>query len=257
MISIYKKVKISFFLIFILFIALLSGLFRDVITFFLIIIFHELGHVCSSYIFKWKIDKIEFSICGGYITYNEVIDKPFKEEFLIAISGFLFQVLLFFITNILGELYILDLHTLYLINKYNLSILFFNMLPVYPLDGSKIVYILINKYLPYKKSLKIIIIISIIFILLFYGYFLITNRLELSYIILISFILSKIIKYKKDIPYLFNKLLFERYVYPITTNKYNYIMGNNINLFKRQKKNIFKINKHYIKESVILSKKFD
>ena len=257
MISICKKVKISFFLIFILLISLLSGLFRDVLYFFIIIIIHECGHIITSYIYKWKIEKVEFSICGGYITYDEIIDKPFKEELFIAISGFMFQIILFLVINILFRLNIIDSKTLYIVNKYNISIFIFNMIPIYPLDGSKVLYVFLNKYIPYKKSLKYINYISIAILFMLLIFYLMTGRIEFSYLMLFTFILSKIIKYGKDIPFLFNKLLFERYIYKINTTEYNYINGNKLHLFKRQKINLFKINNHYIKENVILSKKFD
>ena len=48
----------------------------------------------------WYV-KIDITICGGFITYDEEIDKPFIEEFLISISGFLFQGILYLILSIL------------------------------------------------------------------------------------------------------------------------------------------------------------
>ena len=74
---------------------------------------------------------------------------------------------------------------------------------------------------------------------------------------IISFIISKLINLIKDIPYLFNRLLFERYKKPIITNKRNYIKNGLLLNFKRQKKNYFLINNKYYDESYILKEKFD
>ncbi len=256
--NICKKIKISPFFLFVILISFFSGLFRDVISLFIVIITHELGHVLLSLKYGWNIRKIDLTICGGFITYEDIIDKPFKEEFLIAIAGFLAQIILLIILVLLNKVNIIDYGTLFVLNKYNLSVLLFNLIPIYPLDGAKVIYNILCIYLPYKKALQLVNIISIIsmliitLLILFIGV-----RIEYSYIIIFTFIAKKVIMHIKDVPYLFNKLLLERYVYPIKVNKYNYIDNYNLSLFKRRKKNFFKINDHYVKESVILAKKFD
>lgn len=256
--SIYKKIRISPFLIFIIFISFISGLFREVLSFLTVILIHEFGHVLSSLLFKWKIEKIDITLCGGFITYNDVIDKPYKEEVIVALAGFLFQLLLFAVTYIFGLINIIDPDTMFLINKYNISIFLFNMIPIYPLDISKIISVIFNMMYSYKKALWLINLLSIIsIILIMILVFYLNIKIEISYILILVFILKKIFIHIKDIPYLFNRLLFERYIYPINTNKYNYIIGKRINLFKRRCKNYFYINNHYICERKILSKMFD
>ncbi len=256
--SIYKKIKVSPFFLFVILISFFSGLFRDVISLFVVIIVHELGHIFLSLKYGWNIRKIDLTVCGGFITYEDIIDKPFKEEFIISVAGFLSQIILWIILIFLNKINVVDADTLFILNKYNLSVLLFNLIPIYPLDGAKIIYNILCIYLPYKKALQLVDIISIISVLIIILLILFINvRIEYSYIIILTFIIKKVIIHIKDVPYLFNKLLLERYVYPIKVNKYNYIDSYNLSLFKRRKKNFFKINNHYVKESVILSKKFD
>lgn len=226
--------------------------------FFMVIIIHEIGHIFTSNFFKWKIDKINIGVAGGYITYDEVIDKPFKEEFLIGISGFLFQFILFIVSLILYRNNLIDYKIFFLIKKYNISIFIFNLIPIHPLDGSKLLNILFNIFLPYKKSLKLTNIVSILFIFLIILYFFsFYINFELSYIMIFSFLIKKLIIHIKDIPYLFNRFLFERYINPIRVKKYVIINGNNIDKLKRQRKHIFLLkNKEYTEKS-ILSKRFD
>ena len=256
--NICSRVKVSWFLILIIFLSFISGLFKDVLVLFLIIIVHEIGHVITSLMFGWKIKKIDITICGGFITYDEEIDKPFIEEFLISISGFLFQGILYFILSVLMKNAVIDDKLYFLFEKYNLSIFLFNIILIYPLDGSKVSLILFNVFLPYKKSLKLISITSFITLIFTIIYVLLHGiKLEYSYIMIISFIISKLINLVKDIPYLFNRLLFERYKKPIITNKRNYIKNGLLLNFKRQKKNYFLINNKYYDESYILKEKFD
>ena len=254
MINLFKKIKFSNFFYVILFLALISGLFKDIITFFLVIFIHELGHILMSNIFKWNIEKIEFNVYGGFITYDDVIDKPFIEEFLISIGGFIMQGLLYILCCILFKYNVINTNELSLINMYNKSIFIFNLIPIYPLDGSKILNIILNLFLPYKLSLKILNIISfILLITLFIMFF----DIKFNLFIIVIFLFRRLRKFYNDIPFLFNRFLFERYKYPIKTNRFKNIIGDNLKLMKRQTKHIFIIkNKHYT-ERFLLSKRFD
>lgn len=258
MMDIYKKINISKLLIFIIFFSFISGLFKDILIFFMIIIIHEMGHIITSLFYGWKIRKISIGIIGGYITYDEVIDKPFKEEFLISISGFLSQLLFYTLFYILYKNNFISIKIFEMINRYNFSILLFNLIPIIPLDGSKILSIILNNFMSYKKTLKVLNFISIFLIILIIFIFISCNlKIEYSYIMILSFLFSNLITSIKDIPYLFNKFLFERYMYPINSNKYVFIRGKKIEKMKRQKKHYFVINDRCYKEKDILTKKFD
>lgn len=256
--SIYKKIKLSPFFLLIIFISLISGLFKDVITLFMIIIIHELGHIILSYLFKWNIKSVEIGVFGGFITYDDVIDKPFIEEIIISLGGFLMQGLIFLVTYILSKNGLFSIKEASLINRYNLSIFLFNIIPVYPLDGSKILLVILNMFIPYKKSLKISCFISILLIFLIFLLLISLDvKVNSSYIIIGLFIIGKVISLIKDIPYLFNKLLFERYLYKPVNFKITYVNGLNLSMFKRRRKHYFIKDGHFIPEMKILKERFD
>lgn len=256
--SIYKKVHLSSFFLCVIFLSLLSGLFKDVITLFIVIMVHELGHVTTSLIYGWKIKRIDIGICGGYITYDENIDKPFLQEFLIAISGFLFQTILYLVVAILCRLTWLDERVLFLVRKYHYAELFFNLLPIFPLDGAKILMVLLNLFLPYKKTLNIANVTSWLTLIIVMLLFLFSGlKIEYSYIMILSFIMTKLITFAKDAPYLFNRFLFERYKSPIKINRYIWVNNDDVTKFRRQRKHYFLVNNHYYHESKILAKRFD
>lgn len=256
--SICKKIEIKKELLMVFFLAFISGLFRDILIFFMVIFIHEIGHITSSLLYGWKIKKISFGICGGFITYDEKIDKSFKEEFLIAISGFLFQTLFYLTAFFLYKKGLLDIKMMALIERYHYSIFIFNILPIVPLDGSKIINVLLNIFLPYKTSLKVTSIISFISIIITFLYmFIFEVEIECSYIMIFFFLIKKIICFYKDIPHLFNKFLFERYAYPNKHNKTSIIKGCHLNKLKRQKRHIFIIKGKHYKEREVLAKVFD
>ena len=192
--NIYNKIYIKKDLLILIFLAFISGLFKEVLTFFLIIVIHEIGHISSSFIYKWNIKRVSFGIEGGFITYEENIDKSFKEEFLISISGFLFQILFYLIIYMFYSKNLVNSSFMFLVRKYSYSILIFNLLPIVPLDGYRILNVILNMFMPYKYSLKVSGIISFltIFIIIFLFMFL-RFKLEVSYVMIFIFLIKKII----------------------------------------------------------------
>ena len=57
----------------------------------LLIIIHEFGHFITAYFFNWKIDKIYIYPLGGITRFNDIINKPFIEQFLVLLMGPVFQ----------------------------------------------------------------------------------------------------------------------------------------------------------------------
>ena len=229
--------KIHIFFYIIGFICFLTGNFKNFIIFRSIIIVHELGHIIGALIFKWKIDKIILLPFGGITIFKENIDKSLKEEFIIAILGPLFQIIF----------YLLYKDNL-VFNYYNIAILLFNLLPIYPLDGSKIFNVLFNIFFSYKLSHILSIILSFIFIILIILY-----KIDLSLILIFIIVelFKEIIKHK----YYFNKFLLERYLNNFNYKKHKVIK--NINSMKKQTKHIFNINNKFYTEKEIIRKVFD
>lgn len=251
-----SKIDVSPILYIVVFLSLISGLFKEIIVFILILIIHELGHITMSKIFKWKIDKISFNIYGGYITYDEEIDKPFVEELLITIAGFLSQIIFFIISYILFKLSIIDIKVMFLIKKYTMSIILFNLIPIIPLDGSKVLGVILNIFLPYKKTLQVLNYISLISLIIIFSFVIYYHVLiEVSYIIIFSFLIRNIIINFYEEKYLFNKFLLQRYMTLNIFKKKNYINGLDINKMKRQKNNLFIVNDNVYSEKEVLFKK--
>lgn len=139
-----------------------------------------------------------------------------------------------------------------MIKLYHESILIFNLLPIYPLDGGKMIKILIERILPFKISLKIVIMISYSMIL-----FLLWNHPnKLGNIWILTIVLGIIIfKEQQKTERIYYKFLLERYLH-----KYNYKKTkiiHNMNHFFRGKKHIIEQDKNYYLEEEYLRKKFE
>ena len=222
------------------FICVITANFKNFIIFSSIIIVHELGHIIGAIIFKWKIDRVILLPFGGITIFQENIDKSLKEEFIIAILGPLLQLVFYFLYS--------DNPTF---NQYNLTILLFNLLPIYPLDGSKIVNILFNEFISFKRSHILTIITSFITLLVV----ILSIKYNLLLYLILLFIVLEIIKEINKHNYYFNRFLLERYLYNNEYSKNKII--DNIKKMKKQTKHIFKINNKYFTEREIIRNLFD
>ena len=219
------------------------------IPFFIIsflVIIHELGHFIIAKILKIEVIKIYLYPLGGITKLNMDLNISILKEIIVLIAGPIFQIFAYiFLKNIFNNYS-------NMIIIYHYGILIFNLLPIYPLDGGKLLNILISLKIPYKKTYKITILISYIIIFLI----LIINRynIKLNIIIVIIFLMYKVTKEYNNIEYIYQKFLLERYI-----NKYkfkNTKIINSINNFYRNNNHILKIDNKYYKEREILAKKY-
>ncbi len=198
-------------------IFILIGYFKFYLSFMLVLFIHELGHITLSLLFKWHIKSIILLPLGLLLKFEDNLNKPLIEEFIISISGVIFQ--LVFITFI---------HNYYLVLSSNI-ILIFNILPIYPLDGSKVINIILNKITNFKTSYFLTLLLSFITLIILISMSIINKSL----IFIISFIplLINLIELIINKDSVFIKFLLERYLYNITFKKYKYI--NSIKYMKR------------------------
>ena len=128
-----------------LIVILLAGQYKLFFTYFLITLIHELGHVIMSIIFKVRVNRIKLSIFGFNADIDSIDYLAIYKQILIIIAG----PLTYFISNILiKELYLNNVISLVMYNKAlasNLYILIFNLLPIFPLDGGRLIRILFDK----------------------------------------------------------------------------------------------------------------
>lgn len=253
--NILKKIKIHPIFFFFAFISAFTGLFKEFLVFSSLIFFHESGHIITSIFFNWKIDSINFYPYGGMIKFNEKINKPISEEVIITISGLLFQLIYYFIIVMLYNSYKISDYTFILFKNYHYSIFFFNLIPIYPLDGIKLINLLLCKNFSFNFSHILSIIISYIFIIIFmiFSY---TNSLSMNTLLMISLLINKVIEEHKQHKYYCNKFIFERYLYKFNFRKTKIIDNQNLNNMFRDKKHIFKYKNEYITENSLLKKKF-
>ncbi len=233
---IFKHIYLDKFFYLFLLIIILTGNFNNVFPYFSLLLIHEIGHAITGIILGYKLDKITIYPYGGITTFNYPINIPLKCELFILIMGPIFQIIGYSVLKIFYN-------NIYL---YHYTLLFFNLLPIYPLDGGKILNILCGYVFNYLKSFYITYIISLIFIIIVIVYNIYYYNLNLIIMIIIMFI--KLLNIYKKRYYYYNRFLLERYLYNYNFNKI--VIIKNGKCFYRDRKHIinFQKEKEYLKK---------
>ena len=83
----------------ILLLSALTGYFRSIIIFSIIILVHELGHFLTAYLLGWKCIRIDLYPYGGCSKFNVDINIPLWEELLVLVMGPLIQLIFVYIIS--------------------------------------------------------------------------------------------------------------------------------------------------------------
>ena len=170
--------------------------------------------------------------------------NPWK-EFWILIAGPIFQSLAAYLLI----LFLKDKEKLILI--YHHSILLFNLLPIYPLDGGKLIRLLLELFFPYKRSYKIILIISYLLLLGYIGYI---HNITINNIIMFLVLIFLITKEYQKIDLIYQKFLLERYLKNYSFKKNKLIQSEQD--FYRNKSHLLKLREQYVFEKDFLTEKY-
>lgn len=190
-ITIMKKCSINYTFIVLMLFAILLGLSNEFFLILFGLIFHEIGHLIFIKLFEYKINKITLYPFGGVIVYENKNDFIFK-SILICLGGILSNFLLFMLFKFFN---------LYSLSNVNLLLLLINLLPIFPLDGGRILVLVLSLFIPYKLSKKFVHYLSIVFVILLAIYLSMYLNGIYWYLLLAFFIksnISSLIFLKKD-----------------------------------------------------------
>lgn len=215
-----------------------------VITFLIVI--HEIGHFLMAYLLGGKIYKILIYPLGGISKFSTSYNISLFKEFIILLFGPLFQ--------ILGWLLLIHLfpEKEVLISTYHYGILFFNLLPIYPLDGGKLLCLVFHTIFSYKKAFYFTFCVGYLLLLCFFIFTVFSFSFNVLF--LSVFLLIKLMKEYQQIPYFYEKFLLERYLNHYYFKKSKLIRDSD--KFCRGYRHLIKEGDFYYLEDEYLEKKY-
>lgn len=242
--------RISIHPLFYIFLALaaLSGSFRRMILFTSLILVHELGHYITAYLFHWKVDKIVLYPYGGCSYFEVDLNCPNVQEFIVLLMGPIFQL----IFTYWAGAYLREMDFSFLLSSSKMLLLF-NLLPIYPLDGGKLLFLFLSSIFSYYYALKITFYSSLFnyFLLLFIVIFFYQS---VFWMFLFFSLFFRFWKEQKKGNYLYQKFLLERYLKSYSFQKERVITSPS--LMKKGYHHVFLVNGKMVSEKEYLKRYF-
>lgn len=144
----------------ILLILLICSYNKMFIFAFIWVFLHEATHILVALRYGCKFYNIGFHVFGLNVELTEINTLKDNEKIIVYIAGALFNIF----CAITFYLISLKYNNTFIETSINLNIglAIFNLLPAYPLDGSRILEIILSKKILFKRAQRIISIISFI-----------------------------------------------------------------------------------------------
>ncbi|WP_017755951.1 M50 family metallopeptidase [Calidifontibacillus oryziterrae] len=192
-------------------IGVITGRFLEIIMLIVIVFIHEMGHVCAALFFRWRIKKIELLPFGGVAEMDEHGNRPLKEELLVIASGPLQHVWMVIASYLFFLIGFIDEATYQLFLKHNFMILVFNLLPIWPLDGGKLLFLVASYKYPFIRAHRYALKTSIVFVCLFMIAMVMINPFHLNAWIVLMFVGFAHYTEWKQRKFIHIRFLLERY----------------------------------------------
>ena len=224
------KIKVHFTSYILFLICLVTGFITEILVIFISILIHEIFHAVMSKLYKKNLKSITILPFGGVFEIYDNENVNLIEELMILIAG------------PFGSFLLMQIEPLYEINKI---ILIFNLLPIYPLDGGKIIETITCKFVNFKTTLKFTYFLSITISLVLLGYAI--KNYSVNFILISLVLISINYKNIRFIQVRYWNFLNDKILYPVKLKtKIHYKL--NINSLYRGYNNIFVHKNQFVSE---------
>ena len=225
------------------------GDFLSFLYLFFLLFIHEVGHFLTAGLFGCMLYQICFYPFGGVSKFQMDFNLSIKKELCILLAGPCFQMIGYLI---LQSFPMTDSHFL-LLKSIHYSLLCFNLLPIYPLDGGRLFLLFFQSFHSFYHSFCIVFYASFLFNFFFFAVFLFTKQLNYLFIFLmLSYILFK---EREKLGFYFDKFLLERYLKNYQFSKG--IIVQTTKQFRRNRRHLIYQNKRYYEEREFLRNYFE
>lgn len=208
--------------------AWMGGYLKWYLSTLVIVCLHEICHLLMAYYFHFEIDKIEILPFGAYLSLDDFYFHPIIHEICVVLAGpcshlFIYWLIVSFTQGVYQD-YLLSM---------NMFVFVFNLVPIYPMDGGRILGLVLQSVMDLKKSMYLHLKISVFtFCFLSVFYLRINTLIILSYLLMQQFLYYKFIpqylrKYYSQIPTLYERsqmIVHDRLIYRRGYHNY-YLQG--------------------------------
>ncbi|MDQ0886163.1 stage IV sporulation protein FB [Paenibacillus sp. V4I9] len=191
----------------------ITGYFLEAVTLFGIVLVHEFGHLAAANGFGWRVREVQLLPFGGVLIVDELGTAPTREELIVSLAGPLQHVWMILVALLMKWVDVGASSWWDYFIEANLMIGLFNLIPVMPLDGGKVMQSLLGYLLSYHNTIlytawiSMILSLAIIVIAIIQ---LISGHLPLNILVIGIFLLVSNWFAYRQLPYHFFRFLIGR-----------------------------------------------
>lgn len=194
----------------------LTGYFLELITLFILVLIHEVGHIAMALALGWRVNAVKLLPFGGVVEVEEGTGVSAKDELLVALAGPIQNLWMAAFAWIMGQYGFWSIEWTYYLIQANLWLAAFNMLPILPLDGGKVLLALLSYRVQFFNVLLWTARMSIVCSIGLIGYACLPilqgiSGIKLNELMIGIFLLYSNIIYHRHVPFLFYRFLLFRF----------------------------------------------
>lgn len=188
------RIKLNINPIYLIFIFFCTyfGYLKELVIYSIVLILHEMAHILVAKKLGYDFKEIRLNYYGAEAkTASKFLEK---HEFAIALAGPIFNIIMVILSMAIWWIFPSLYSKTELFVQANLSLALFNLLPIFPLDAGRMMFIKLKNKVKKRKAVRIMKFNSFLFVVGFSILFFISvfKTLNLNYLFIISFILMSL-----------------------------------------------------------------
>lgn len=169
--------------------ALIGGYLKWYLSALMIVCLHELCHLLMAYYFHFEIEKVEILPFGAYLSLHDFYFHSLMEEMCVVLAGPCSHLIIYSMICLCSQ----GVYRDYLL-LMNMCVFGFNLLPIYPMDGYRLINLLLQSLIDLKKAFYFSLKLSVFSFCIFFVFYLRINTIViLGYLFVQQFYLLKFI----------------------------------------------------------------
>jgi stage IV sporulation protein FB len=142
--------------------SVVTGYYIELLTLFGIVVIHELGHVVAAKYYEWEVTEVQLLPFGGVAVIDEQGNVTAWEEIVVALAGPLQNALMIIFALMMKSTALWSDGWVDYFVQANMWIALFNLLPILPLDGGRVLQALLSYRISYYYTLKLTLWMSLV-----------------------------------------------------------------------------------------------